>query len=192
MPLVQPDAGRPALTRRWRIGVALAIVAAAALLAGCSKSTQDRPELGANVKVGDVLLGDVRVVEPLASANASDRTPTVLLTLANQGDQPDSLTGVTTDVATRVEIRADPHCDGTGQTLNHLQLPAVADRTSPPAERGYFLRLVDLRVGILPGGIVPITFTFTHAGSITIPVPVETGAGDARQPAAPCATAGTG
>lgn len=155
------------------------LVAAAVVLAGCGHSQQvsQSGTVGANAQVGDVLLRNVRVADAPSRGLLGGSDATVRLTLINQAGQPDALTGITSDVATRVEIRSDTDCDGTAETLARLALPARTDGSSPPnaprpTDARYFLSLVDLRVGILAGGIVPITFTFQNAGSITVPTPV--------------------
>jgi copper(I)-binding protein len=178
--------------------VVILVVAAAAVLAGCGQPQQvsQSGTVGANAQVGDVLLRNVRIADAPPQGLLGGRDATVRLTLINQAGQPDALTGITSDVATRVEIRSDTDCDGTAETLGRLALPARTDRSSPPDAPGptdarYFLSLVDLRVGILAGGMVPITFTFQNAGSITIPTPVaisaDSGTGTSASPAA-CGT----
>jgi copper(I)-binding protein len=151
----------------------------AAVLAGCGNPQQviQSGTVGSNGQIGDVLLRNVYVESPSADGYPAGSDATVRLTLLNQASQPDALTGVTSDVATRADIRADTDCDGTAETLPSLALPARIDLTSPPNGPGpnearYFVRLADLRIGILQGGSVPITFTFRNAGSITLPTPV--------------------
>lgn len=166
-----------------RIVLALAAVG---VLAACGQpqAAVTSAAVGADAQVGGVLLQHVHVDNPPPTGHPDRSDATVWLTLVNQAAQPDALTDVSTDVATRVEILAGTGCDGTALPL--LDLPAGAPA---PGGRGYHLRLVELRVGILPGGNIPITFTFRHAGSITVPTPVDTGAGPAGM-STPCPNSG--
>jgi copper(I)-binding protein len=149
---------------------AVALAATAVLVAGCGNSQPVAIQpgtMGANAKVGQVLLRDVEVTTGITGAS---RDATVRLTLVNQAGQSDVLTAVASDVAGRVEMLADAGCS---RTTAQLVLPA-----GPSAQ--YAIRLSDLRVGIVRGGNVPITFTFANAGTITVPTPVD---GDTTLPA---------
>jgi copper(I)-binding protein len=173
---------------RRRTGTAILILAAAAALGGCGSPQQviQSGTIGANAQVGHVLLRNVYVQRSTATSFPNPGDATVRLVLINQASRPDTLTGVSTDVAGRVEILSDADCDGRAQVVPRLDLPARVDSTSPPnapgpTAAGYFLHLVDLKVGIIQGGSVPITFTFSRAGTVTLPTPVE---GPAPPPAA--------
>jgi copper(I)-binding protein len=186
-----PAARRPRADRR-RTGAAVLVLSAATLLAGCGRPQQvlQSGTVGANSQVGDVLLRNVYVENPAGTGYPGGGDATVRLTIINQAGRPDALTAVSSDVATRVEILADTDRDGTAETLPRLDLPARTDLPSPPNAPGpthadYFLRMLDLKVGILQGTSVPITFVFRHAGSVTLPTPVDgTAAGDAGTAAA--------
>lgn len=140
---------------------AIALAATAVLAAGCSNghSAATTPaSFGANAQVGQVLLRGVEVTTGVTDTN---RDATVRVTFVNQAGQPDALTGVASDVAGKVELLADASCNQTAR----IELPA-----GPSAQ--YTIRLSDLRVGLVRGGNVPITFTFANAGTITVPTPV--------------------
>jgi copper(I)-binding protein len=111
---------------------------------------------------GEVLLRDVEVTTGITGAS---RDATVRLTLVNQAGEPDALTAVASDVAGRMEMFANTDCTA---TTARLALP-------PGASAQYTIRLTDLRIGLVRGGNVPITFTFTNAGSITVPTPIDGG-----------------
>jgi copper(I)-binding protein len=173
-----PPRDRVGAVRR-RCGPAITIMWVAALLAGCGQLQQvtQSGTVGASGQVGAVLLRDVYVERPPSNIYPGGSNATLRLTLINQASQPDALTSATTDVAARVEILADTGCDGTTETLPRLDLPARVDLTSSPNAPGpthaqYFLRLIDLKIGILQGGSVSITFTFSRAGTVTLPAPV--------------------
>jgi copper(I)-binding protein len=144
--------------------MAVALAATAMLAAGCGyshslASTSATTSTGANAQVGQVQLRDVQVNTGVTDVN---RDATVRLTLVNQAGQPDALTAVASDVAGRVEMFADASCTQTGR----VTLPA-----GPSAQ--YTIRLSDLRIGLVRGGNVPITFTFANAGTITVPTPID-------------------
>jgi hypothetical protein len=141
---------------------AVALAATAVLAAGCSNgqsaATTQPTSIGANAQVGQVLLRGVKVTTGVTDVN---REATVRLTLVNQAGQPDALTAVASDVAGKVEMLADASCNQTAR----IELPA-----GPSAQ--YTIRLSDLRIGLVRGGNVPITFTFANAGTITVPTPI--------------------
>lgn len=143
---------------------AVALAATAVLAAGCGNggpvASTEPASFGANAQVGQVLLRGVEVTTGVTDVN---RDATVRVTLVNQAGQPDALTAVSSDVAGRVEMLADSSCNQTAR----IELPA-----GPSAQ--YTIRLNDLRIGLVRGGNVPITFTFANAGSITVPTPVGT------------------
>jgi copper(I)-binding protein len=174
---------------RRRIGPAILVVSAAAVLAGCGQPQQVR-QSGATGQVGDVLLRNVYIENPTGTSYPGGSDATVRLTIINRASQPDALTAITTDVAARVVILAGTDCAGAGETLPRLDLPPRVDLPSPPnapgpTDAGYLLRMLDLKVGILQGTSVPITFVFRRAGSVTLPTPV----GGATGAAAPAAAA---
>ena len=143
--------------------MAVALAATAVLVAGCGYShpaaSPEPASIGANAQVGQALLRGVQVSTGVTDVN---REATVRLTLVNQAGQPDALTAVASDVAGRVEMFADASCTQT----DRVALPA-----GPSAQ--YTIRLSDLRIGLVRGGNVPITFTFANAGTITVPTPID-------------------
>jgi copper(I)-binding protein len=178
---------------RLSLGAAISLLCAGLLLSACGHPQEvlQSGTIGANAQVGDVLLRNVYVENPAQAGYPGGSNAIVRLTLVNRASRPDTLTDVTTDAAQRVEILADPDCDGTAETLSSLRLPARVDTSSPsngpgPNDTGYGLRLVDLRTGLLQGGIVPILFTFQHAGSITIPTPIDARPGATTAPSRTC------
>lgn len=173
----------------------IVLLFAVLLLTGCGDPQQviQSGTTGANAQVGDILLRNVYLDEPPNPSYPTGSDPTVLLVLINQGRQPDTLTRITTPVATTVEIHWDRGCDGTAETLPRLELPAHIDLTSPPNARSpgradYFLRLIETTKPVLAGSAVPLTFTFTHAGSITMSAPVDAPGTSRSEAPRPCAT----
>jgi copper(I)-binding protein len=158
----------------------LVLLLAALLLSGCGDPQEviQSGTTGTNAQVGDILLRNVYVDEPPDPAYEPGADPRVVLTLVNQGDRPDTLVRVTTPVARAVEIRWDRDCDGAAELLPQLPVPAEVDLPSPPnapgpLQSGYHLRLVDLTQEVLAGASVPLTFTFTDAGTTTVEAKVD-------------------
>ena len=104
--------------------IALAVVATAALVAGCGNGGQslastEPASLGASAQVGQVLLRGVEVVT-IPRTTDVNRDAAVRVTLVNQAGRPDALTGVASDVAGRVEMLAAAGCNATAR----IELPA--------------------------------------------------------------------
>jgi len=149
---------------RLPAATAAALAATAVLAAGCGGyshplTTNEPAALGANAQVGQVMLRGVEVSTGMTNVN---RDATVRLTLVNQASQPDALTAVASDVAGQVKMLADASCNQTAR----IALPS-----GPSAQ--YMIRLSDLKIGLVRGGNVPITFTFANAGTITVPTPID-------------------
>jgi copper(I)-binding protein len=89
--------------------------------------------------------------------------------LTNDAPQPDRLVAVTTPAAASVELL---HPDGAVAT-GGIEVPGggqVNARTGP-----VLIRLTGLTAGLRPEALVPITFEFANAGSVTVDdVPVAT------------------
>jgi copper(I)-binding protein len=155
--------------RRAAVG---AVCASAAMLTACgfqapSVTTSERSEVqGASFSLGTM---QVRAAFVAPVMTATTTTPYVVVTLVNDGNARDTLTGATSPLGA-VTI------SGPGTTNGQLPLPA----------RGAPVELVDPTLGTtgptmsiaasvvpVPGTYVPITFTFANAGaSTTEQVPV--------------------
>ncbi|MFD7658000.1 hypothetical protein ACFV4N_28850 [Actinosynnema sp. NPDC059797] len=79
---------------------------------------------GANGRVGEVVLRDAVVEAPADGAWRPGDDAPVRLVLLTGADRPDALVGVRTDSAARVELVADRDCDGTGERVDRIRLPA--------------------------------------------------------------------
>jgi copper(I)-binding protein len=169
---------------------ALAVVVA--LLAGCSEPQEviGSGANGADGEVGDVLLRGVRIQGTESALRPGDDA-TAWLTLIAETTR-DTLTGVTSDVASRMEIRWDRGCDGTAEPVDELPLAAnvggPADPSRPGADESasYHLRVIDVTREILVGTTVPMTFRFARAGEITLQVPVVADTEARAYPSARC------
>ena len=118
--------------------------------------------VGAPAQAQEVKAGDLVITQAWSRATPGGaKIAGGFLTIENKGAAPDRLTAVSGDVAGKVEMLADASCNQTAR----IELPA-----GPSAQ--YTIRLSDLRIGLVRGGNVPITFTFANAGTITVPTPI--------------------
>ncbi|WP_367127466.1 copper chaperone PCu(A)C [Saccharothrix sp. HUAS TT1] len=140
--------------------------------------------MGANGRIGDVVLRNAVVQAPPDGPWRPGDDASVTLTLLTESDRSDSLVGVRAGSAARVELVADRDCDGRGERVDRLRLPAGGAVAGPGGVgTAYRLRIVDFTREVLAGTTVPLTFTFADAGETTLDVPVETtGDGDAPPP----------
>lgn len=134
--------------------------------------------MGTNGEVGDMLLRSVHVEAPPDPNYEPGANARLWVTFVNESREQDTLTSVTTPVATRTEIRWDADCDGEMQAVPALPLrpagPAVVQSPAgiPPFD-AYHVRLVDLTRQVIAGTSIPVTFTFERAGQITMEAHVQ-------------------
>ncbi|PZS12982.1 MAG: hypothetical protein DLM60_21520 [Pseudonocardiales bacterium] len=164
---------RDPLTIAARIVVCLA---AAAALVGCGAGqiTQTDNQVaavdGTSGNVGNaVALRDVLLSYPPTPTGIypAGSTVPVVLTIINQGDQPDELVAVTSPA-------------GKAQVLGATQIPGGTKVISTAGSAGPISPLVvgELRILLnttqpLHAGLTtPITFQFRNAGTLTLPVPM--------------------
>ncbi|WP_366556275.1 copper chaperone PCu(A)C [Aquibaculum sediminis] len=105
---------------------------------------------------------------PSAHANA------VFLTIVNDGDEPDRLTGVTGDFFSHAEIQV-PVLDDAGvlhtRTVTSLEIAPGQSLTLQPG--GVQIQLIGLQSTHFPGDHFDLTLRFENAGAITVEVEVE-------------------
>ncbi len=133
---------------------------------------------GVNTRVGEVLLRDVSIDEPRDTLYQAGDVVRLKVTLFNEAEAPDALVGVSTPAASDTRLLVDRDCDGTAEVVGQVPLPAKAlVRTpAPTVPNGPEVNYrVDLRLDqpLRSGLTVPATFTFQHAGSTTVQVPIE-------------------
>lgn len=161
------DAKR-ATTRLVRIGAAVA--AAALLTSACAAgqhaiTAEELPTLdGTNGRVGQINLRGVTLQAPASGAvnyPAGSRIP-IRLVLVNNGQQPDTLTSVTSPAFQN--WRATPS--------NSVQIqPGTRTSWGTPEARGNLV-LINTTKKLFPGTTIRMTFSFAKAGSVTLPVPI--------------------
>lgn len=173
---------------------AAGLAAVLAVVPGCVSDPQDVVQagvMGANARIGDILLRSVHVEAPAVAAYPAGGEARVWLTLINEGTTPDALTGVSTPVAERVEVRWDQDCDGEYRAVRLLPLePAQPPRAStagvPPFD-AYHLRVVGFEEPILAGTAIDLAFVFRAAGTVTVEAHVQPSDAPRAEPSLRCA-----
>ncbi|WP_196073228.1 copper chaperone PCu(A)C [Nakamurella alba] len=114
---------------------------------------------GANGTVGQIGVRDVLFPETEPGGYATGANVPLLLRVSNEGLAADTLTSVTSTVATSVTIG--------GTATVPAQTLTTIDEQSPIT-----LTLEGLTAAIPYGFSVPVTFTFEKAGNVTVNVPI--------------------
>lgn len=128
--------------------------------------------MGTDVELGPLSLLDVAVAPPDTDRHRAGENARINLTLVNRGDAEDTLTGVSSPAAAHAAIHFDRACDGTAERVGRLPITASGSVPLPPGaprhrHGPYYLELVGLTRDLQPT-TVPITFTFEHAGTVTV------------------------
>ena len=186
-------------TRRGSAAAALFLTAA---LAGCRIEDPQaipgyQPEpfqesvMGANARVGSILLRSVHVEAPADVRYQAGDDAKLWFTVVNDGREPDVLTAVSSTEARATEIRWDSDCDGVAQAVASLPLqPTSPVPNESPAGvlpfDAYFARLLDLDRQVLAGTTIPVTFVLERAGSLTVDALVQPSNAPRAEPSARC------
>ncbi|MGY1745484.1 copper chaperone PCu(A)C [Blastococcus sp. SYSU D00695] len=153
------------------------------VVAGCAVGQTGSPDLdrarigldSVDGRVGPLRLLSVSVASPgtRGSLRVAGDSAALLLTIANDGEEDDVLTGVTTDVADEVVLRDGDRDDDESTASGEVSVPpgevAVLREVSGP-----HLELAGLHEVLRSGFSVPVTFDFRGAGTVTLQVPVRT------------------
>jgi copper(I)-binding protein len=151
------------------------------VLAGCgslpSGSTDlERSRIGLDSvdgRVGDLRLLSVSIASPgrRGSTHLAGDSAALLLTIANDGQDDDALTGVDSDVARQVVVRDGD--DGAADERLDVAVPAGGVAVLREVS-GEHLELSRLQESLRSGFSVPVTFEFRDAGTVTLQVPIRT------------------
>lgn len=101
------------------------------------------------------------------------KTGAVYLTIINTGSAPERLLTVTTPAAEH----AEPHSMKMENGI--MEMRSLGTVTIAPGQRflfepnGNHIMLMGLKAPLKEGGTVPLTFTFDHAGSVTVSAAIE-------------------
>ena len=106
---------------------------------------------------------------------ASGPTSAVYFVISNAGNQPDTLTGITTDAASQASLHETQIKGDIAQMLPvpSLDIPAHGRVELKPG--GYHVMLEGLKQDLQEGTIIKIVLHFKNSGMITLDVPVKQG-----------------
>jgi copper(I)-binding protein len=122
-----------------------------------------------NAEVGDLRLLATRIDAPEDRKLLSGSNTGLFTTLANDGAAADRLVAVSTAYATQVIMR-----QGTDGPEAPVGIDVPADGVvSLQYPGGLHLEMVDLQLDVRAGRLLPVTFRFEKAGSVTVNVFVD-------------------
>ena len=134
-----------------------------------SRITNPIRENSINAQVGRLRLLGTRIDTAAERKSIAGSNVGLFTTIANDGDTPDRLVDVTSVYATRVVQRQGTEgpeqpvsVDIPGETAVSLQYPG-----------GLHLEMVQLKITAQAGRLLPVTFTFEKAGSVTVDVFID-------------------
>lgn len=148
-------------SRRRRFVLVAAAVTALIPLSGCAagiqaETSRERPTIdGIGSAIGTLTIRNAYVGGP---AEAGGSAP-LLLSVSNDGNQTDSLVGISSPDAASVTLPPDLELPPGGQILLY-----TADRTA---------HLTGLTMPVRVGQIVPVVLTFERAGQLPMSLPVS-------------------
>ena len=121
--------------------------------------------------------GDVTIVHPWSRPAPQGQNGVIYLGIRNGGAADDHLIGVSTPLATKVELHKSTMEDGIHrmEKVENIVVPAGGSVELAPG--GLHVMLIGLKFMLMAEETIPVTFTFEHAGDITTGVAVETRGG---------------
>jgi copper(I)-binding protein len=163
-----------------RTGVSGTILLLLLVLTGCSALRTGPSSFDHTRFQLDSVDGQIGQLRPLSVTVASPGTrgsvhiagdsAALLLTIANDGETDDVLTGVATDVAEEVVLR-----DGDASAEPRVEVPVPSGGVAVLREvTGRHLELTGLHEPLRSGFSVPVSFQFRDAGTVTLEVPIGT------------------
>ena len=175
--MIRRPTGRP---RRAALLAATLLGAAALVLSGCSAGAVTQTDTvgslaGSEGQVGQMALRDITLDPGPAVVVPAGATITLSGTLVNQGLGDDQLVSVTSPYASQVRSEGDTTIPGNSATRMVGARPGPVGPPTPTQPDGTLrVTLAGVTQVLHAGPTYPITFTFAKAGSITLPVSVET------------------
>lgn len=178
-----------------RLNRAVGAVAACGLLLSLSACGDPAPEpdaplnaMGSSGGAGPISLRNVYVLGAPDGRYTAGEDARVRLTLINDGSKDDALVKVTSEAASAASLHWDRACDGTAESVDRIEIvagglvpqdplrtsttTAPSDTQKPAQHQPYYIKLT-VDEEILKGTTVPITFTFEHAGTVTVEAIVQ-------------------
>jgi copper(I)-binding protein len=187
--------GRDRVRRRLPAAVGVVVVFA---VSACSPSDRpapgERPEsprppihapapnvpagtLGTNVEFGQLSVLNVYLLPEPNGDYRTGEDARIRFTLVNRGSVEEALTAVGSPAAAAVTLHWDRPCDGTAEQVSRLPLPARNGVPVVPGASGirhgpFCAEMTDLDRDVL-ATTLPVTFTFGHAGTVTVATKVH-------------------
>ena len=131
--------------------------------------------LAAPARAEDVKAGDLVISQAWSRATPNGaKIGGGYLTIENKGATPDRLTGVSADIAGKVEVHEMAMNNGV-MTMRPLDSGLAIDpgKTVKLAPGGYHLMMFDLKSPLKQGDKLPVTLQFEKAGKVTVSLDVE-------------------
>lgn len=122
----------------------------------------------------DYKLGSLRIEHPWTRATPPGApTGGAFLTIENEGNEPDTLTGAASPIADRVELHT-MSMDGGVMKMRQIKggIEIAPGETVALAPGGNHVMMIGLKSQIVMGEKVPLTLTFEKAGSIDVELAV--------------------
>lgn len=143
------------------------------LLAGLVFVLAAMPADAGEVRTGESRAGDVRVEDPWARASIGPAgNGAAYMTLVNEGDAPDTLVAVRSDLADAVELHTHSMDDGVMRMRPVDAIEIAADAPTVLEPGGLHVMLIGLRQPLQEGETFPLTLVFEAGGEVTVDVDV--------------------
>jgi copper(I)-binding protein len=131
--------------------------------------------LAAPSRAEDVKAGDLVITQAWARATPGGaKTGGGFLTIENKGSAPDKLTGVSADVAGKVEVH-EMAMDGGVMKMRPVEGGLTIDpgKTVKLAPGGLHLMMTGLKSPLKQGDKLPVTLQFEKAGKVAVTLDVQ-------------------
>jgi periplasmic copper chaperone A len=131
--------------------------------------------LAAPARAGEVKAGDLVVSQAWSRATPNGaKIGGGYLTIENKGAVADRLTGVSADIAGKVEVHEMAMNNGV-MTMRAVDKGLAIDpgKTVKLAPGGYHLMMFDLKSPLKQGDKLPVTLEFEKAGKVTVSLDVQ-------------------
>ena len=150
----------------WFRGAAAALIAVLAIVA-----------VAVPAAAHEERAGDVTIVHPWSRPAPQGQNGVIYLDIRNDGAAEDRLIGVSTPLATKVELHRSTMEDGIHRMEKVESIAVPAGGSVELAPGGLHVMLIGLKFMLMAEETIPVTFTFERAGDIATGVAVETRGG---------------
>lgn len=133
--------------------------------------------LAALLAAAPTLLSAQMMVEDAYARSSGPTAPTgaAFMAITNHSDQDDTITGVTSEAAVRVELHTHLEDENGVMRMIHVEegFPIAAGETILLERGGKHVMFMGLEAPMEQGGEVQVTFSFEHAEPLTVTIPVD-------------------